>query len=646
MVNELIQPKGSVSKETNIQSIARITGVKISEVKYLEDDLDVTGLKYLYDSSTETVWKLNGDETGTVDSWIVQDDVLQLLTSTTTYQLNKFDIEHISVYAKYSVLSQPTGSTLINTSINQTVENIISNPSIVNGRANIRNPVWGAPTTDAELDSAASANTAAINKMLASGAKYIELDDKARRINGTLIYNNSVTIVGAGRGITSLVWIGGDFPVIARENFGDVDSAGASNVRLMDLKIIDKASTRTNFYTIDLYNGNSNGCERCWIDCPGNFNTDGSRIITSDKFGVALGKAKNSRISSPTFVTHFRDSRITNGTLLINSTDWYVTGCELWGSFRNRALEISGGGTIDGGTQIVPGNECGIYLYSDVGYDIDTLKVIGVYFDGSTDTTLYTGWGIKSAPGIGLISAEILGCDFWHMNQGGINLQKLYSSTINSNFRNCDSDDTGDADIVILDVYGSNIYNRHFRSTAPKKVISGVEQPRTNLGKPFDLTCKTGYPISSIGGEAGFSTSYTRCTVVNPTVAKLIGGSYLTTFVYNALPSAPNWYGETVFYNGRLYYSDGASWYDTTNNYQALQTSTDLLDLKISGTYYTSDLTIHTNGPVSVTGPANIEVGYVSAGYIVLTITVLKQSGGIYTRIQSGGTWGSWVKVA
>lgn len=91
MSNNLIQPKGSVSKETNIQSIARITGVKISEVKYLEDGLDVTGLKYLYDSSTETVWKLNGDETGTVDSWIVQDDVLQLLTSNSTYSLILFD---------------------------------------------------------------------------------------------------------------------------------------------------------------------------------------------------------------------------------------------------------------------------------------------------------------------------------------------------------------------------------------------------------------------------------------------------------------------------------------------------------------------------------------------------------------------------
>lgn len=111
MSNNLIQPKGSVSKETNIQSIARITGSKIEEVKYLEDGLDVTGIKYLYDSSTETIWKLNGNETGTVDSWVMQDDVMQLLTSVSTYQVNKLDL---SVFPK---LIKTTGSNLIGYSI-------------------------------------------------------------------------------------------------------------------------------------------------------------------------------------------------------------------------------------------------------------------------------------------------------------------------------------------------------------------------------------------------------------------------------------------------------------------------------------------------------------------------------------------------
>ncbi|BAQ02835.1 tail spike protein [Klebsiella phage K64-1] len=89
MTNSLIQPKGSVSKETNIQSIARITGSKIEEVKYLEDGLDIAGLKFVYDSSTETIWKLNGNETGMVDSWnIVDESTIIIVTNISSYQIN------------------------------------------------------------------------------------------------------------------------------------------------------------------------------------------------------------------------------------------------------------------------------------------------------------------------------------------------------------------------------------------------------------------------------------------------------------------------------------------------------------------------------------------------------------------------------
>lgn len=96
MANNLIQPKGSVSKETNIQSIARITGVKISEVKYLEDGLDVTGLKYLYDSSTETIWTLTGTEVGKIISWTINNDILTLNTTVNNYSLNKFNVYTIA----------------------------------------------------------------------------------------------------------------------------------------------------------------------------------------------------------------------------------------------------------------------------------------------------------------------------------------------------------------------------------------------------------------------------------------------------------------------------------------------------------------------------------------------------------------------
>lgn len=538
--------------------------------------------------------------------------------------------------------TQPKGSTIGVLKDGRTIQEALDAPYVITGRANIKNPVWGAPTDGAEDPGAAAANSVAINKMLSSGAKTVELDDKARRVDSPLLYRDSVSIHGAGRSCISLVWVGGDSPVIARPAYSEKDTRGASNVRIQDLRITDQAPQRVSYYTVDLFNGNSNGMERCWVDAPGRFNPDGSRIITADRYGVALGVARNSTLpGNAGFVSHFRDSRITNGTLMINGTDWYVTGSELWGSFRKRAIEISGGGTIDGGSQIVPGEEAGIFLFSDVGFDIDTLKLIGVYFDGSTDATLFTGWGIKSAANIGLISAEVQGCNFWHINQGGIFVSKIHSSSINSNFRDCDSDDTGEDDIKCDDVAGSNIVNTHFRSTAPKTGVA-----RANLGAPFSLTGHVGFPLTTVGGSAGYSGSYAPCKVTNTDVIRSIGGSSLTTFTYTQLPPAQQRKGDVVVVGGRAFYSDGSTWRDVSGMATALETPSDLLTLNGSPEYYTSDITKHSNAPEGVTGGALIRVSPVSSGYKVLTLTILKPSGGSYMRVQSNNVWGDWGKTS
>lgn len=237
------------------------------------------------------------------------------------------------------------GADLVKTTINVSVGEIMRAPGLITGRVNIRNPKWNAPRDNAEDPAAAAANAAAINLMLASGAKNVELDDKARRVNSPLLYQSSMSIHGAGRSAISLVWTGGDLPVIARPTYSNKDAMGYSNVRLQDLRITDQAAARVSYYTVDLTNGNSNGLERYMIDCPGNFESSGNRIITSDRFGAILGRARNSTLANVyAFVAHFRDSRITNGTLFMNTTDWYINSSELWGAFRNRTLEITGGG--------------------------------------------------------------------------------------------------------------------------------------------------------------------------------------------------------------------------------------------------------------------------------------------------------------
>lgn len=536
------------------------------------------------------------------------------------------------------------GSDTIQTTIGKTVGEIARAPAIITGRVNIVNARWNAPSLYAEEPEAAAANAAAINMMFSAGGRHVELDTKARCVNSPLIYQSSLGIYGAGRETTSLIWTGGDLPALARPNYTDKDAKGFSNVRVHNLKIVDQALVRNSYYTIDLFNGNSSGLDDCWIDCPGRYDADGNQIITSDRYGVALGIARNSTLKGDNgFVFHVRNSRIAKGTLMANGTDGYISGCELWGDFRNRAVEISGGCTVDGGTQIVPGHEAGIFLFNDKGYNIDTLKIISVYFDGSTDVDLFTGWGILSAEGIGLVNANISSCNFWHMNKGGIYVAKIYSSNIKSNtFTDCDSDDTGEDDIYCDDVYGSSIINTHSRSLAPKN----NDATRVNLGRNYSITATVGYPLSELGGPVSFNTTYARSRVTNPTYARQAGGSFASSFPYGALPDAAARYGEVIVVNGKPYASDGASWRDMSGDYLPLQTATDLHALTTSQKYYTSDITMHSNKPADVTGAATIEVGYISAGYRVIKVTLLKASGGTYTQRLNNFDWMTWDKVS
>ncbi|WP_426731024.1 hypothetical protein, partial [Klebsiella quasipneumoniae] len=145
------------------------------------------------------------------------------------------------------------------TTIGKTVGDIVRSPYIITGHASIKAPYFNAPRDGAEDPEAAAANVAAINRMLNSGAKTVELDDKARQVNSPLIYQGSVGIYGSGRETTSLIWTGGDLPALARPDYTNKEAKGFPNVRVRHLKIVDQAPVRNSYYTIDLFNGNSSG---------------------------------------------------------------------------------------------------------------------------------------------------------------------------------------------------------------------------------------------------------------------------------------------------------------------------------------------------------------------------------------------------
>lgn len=91
MANNLIQPKGSVSREMNKESIARIFGIKKSSVEYLSTSLEVDLYTILYDESTETCW-FRGEALGTPISWTIAGNSLALITSSGEYTLGLADL--------------------------------------------------------------------------------------------------------------------------------------------------------------------------------------------------------------------------------------------------------------------------------------------------------------------------------------------------------------------------------------------------------------------------------------------------------------------------------------------------------------------------------------------------------------------------
>lgn len=86
MKTQFNQPQGSTSRETNKEAIARIFGIKKSQVAYLSTTTPVDTYKVLYDKVSESCW-YTGNASGTPTSWVIADDVLTLTTTNGVYSL-------------------------------------------------------------------------------------------------------------------------------------------------------------------------------------------------------------------------------------------------------------------------------------------------------------------------------------------------------------------------------------------------------------------------------------------------------------------------------------------------------------------------------------------------------------------------------
>lgn len=352
---------------------------------------------------------------------------------------------------------------------------------IITGRANIANPYWGAPTTDTMDPAAATANAVAIQKMLDSGARMCELDEKPRYIVNTLTMSTiGQTFCGQGKGVKGLDFRGGNVPVIARPNWSNINASGKSGMRVEHMLISDKSTGRTTAWSIDLTNGDSCGLEHVTL-----FGDDGTSL--SNNYGVALGAAfGGSSPDGPAFVCHLRHSRLARAKAVINTSDSYVESNELWGNKRDFALQLGAGGTFVTNNQIVPGESYGIYLNNTSGHLYDILRIIGNYFDGSYNE-IFTGTGIyQSAASSGLLNSVVADNSFWNLNSRGMRIENVQNSRIvNNAFVDCASSDVANTpDIYIGVMSGSKIDNTHSRSSiAPKTLAARVNlSPALQIG--------------------------------------------------------------------------------------------------------------------------------------------------------------------
>lgn len=96
------QPTGPVAKRVNKQTIARMFGLKNSQVGYLSTDTPIDSYDVLFDKETQTCW-FRGTTAGTPISWSISNEVLALVTADGTFELQ---LAHFNSKTGFDLIGQ------------------------------------------------------------------------------------------------------------------------------------------------------------------------------------------------------------------------------------------------------------------------------------------------------------------------------------------------------------------------------------------------------------------------------------------------------------------------------------------------------------------------------------------------------------
>lgn len=145
MKTQFNQSQGSTSRETNKEAIARIFGLKKSQVGYLSTSTPIDSYVILFDKETQTCW-YRGTATGTPISWTVNSPTCSIVTNSGSYLLNLA----LSSDSLRNDLKSPSGASLVSLSQGGSVQDAFKNfiSVVIMGAKGDYNPTTKVGTDD------------------------------------------------------------------------------------------------------------------------------------------------------------------------------------------------------------------------------------------------------------------------------------------------------------------------------------------------------------------------------------------------------------------------------------------------------------------------------------------------------------------
>lgn len=341
----------------------------------------------------------------------------------------------------------------------------------------------------------------AIDYAKASGMLTVVFALKSYNTSSTLKLYGGVVLVGQHRKDTKII-SQGDIPTIASEGYFTA-GVGSGDIAILNLGVYPRGVTSKTKYAIEMVNTYNTTIKNCYIN--------ESIMATSDVGGIRF--SKDSTYAGSHFVNAVRECQLQNASIVMESTDSYITENEIWADKRAFGVHLVKSSQFVRGNQIVGSALNGSIWISDTkdNFDIELIRITDNYFDGNNQG-LDTGAGIIANK---MKLSRITLNDFWLNKDEGIKLTSCHSNSIVGNqFENNNRRDAGKDDIYMDTCAANTITGNTFK----RDIVHAVKgSPIRTVNSPVDKNI-------IIGNTVYFTSFYNSSSFSNKDVVRFNNG--------------------------------------------------------------------------------------------------------------------------